>query len=573
MEKKAASYRNFYYSITLGAGFIVLLPQLLQQSYRLASMPMWWFSPLAFFFFVYLIWRTSYVGLAAHPIRRWSAMGLMALGAFIGMAATVAESPDIGHLSFLLMLTGWALVRQGIVPWTRVIACCSVLWVTWPLPSALTERISGRLHREAITTASGVLDQLAVKHLTTSSTMDLKTSRLELTPILDHAGSSSALLFVTLVILLFTRHPLLLSLMALASAVVFSWLGDVLLILLQVWAVQNSVSNWDTGWPLIATQTLVFLFEIGMVAATLYSLSYLFNAVPVDSAQKADKGWHGIYNRIAVWPLNFIAVQDEGPAYLEDDEIEGTPKKVDPRRARKTPSYTATRAAVDPFLSQPRLFYATMGCLALTGVFALAGWLIPAREVDLQAIASSASQMDNINAAPNELAGLTLEGQAPIAGANETTRAVGWNYTLPGGVATLTLEYPRRGPGVSQAIEGWSQVDISHSYNVEGWEVLETEFVNSIGNRGYSWVAAINRHGKSYTQRGVVARSVNRLKRSVLGRVLGLSVDDVTYHSRFIVQPPSPFAMQRREEVRSAFASANQSMAQALAVQVSRPRE
>lgn len=570
MENKAVSSRNFFYSLNLVAGFVVLLPLLVKQTYRMADSFMWWFAPFALLSFLYLVLRTKYVGVAAHPIRRWSSVGLMVAGAFTGLIATIAESPDVAHLALLLLLTGWAMIRQGIVPWTRVLACCAVMWIAWPLPYGLTERVAGKLHREAITTARGVLDEAGVKNLTTSTSLDLRTTRLDLTKILDHAGSLPALLFVTVMILLSTRHPLLLSLLAILSAVVYSWFGDVLLVLLQVWAVQNSVSNWDAGWPLFATQVTIFMFELVLVAITLYSLSYLFEAVPVDSAQKADKGWHGLYNRIVVWPLNFVAIhEDEGPAYLEeeDHDVDAAPKKDQAIKARNTPSFSATRAATDPFLAQPRVLYSTLGCLALTGVLAVLCWLIPQRDVDLGSLAKSATQMENVAGAPNDIAGMVLIAQVPIDNEDENTRAVGWNYALPSGLATLTLEYPRIGSSTSPSLEGWSQVGIPHMYKIDGWEVLETEFVNSIGNRAYTWLSAINRKGGNYSQGGVIGRSINRLKRSILGRAIGLSVDEVTYHSRLLVQPPNSIAMQRREEVRAAFVSANKTIAQSLSNQ------
>ncbi|MDX1929612.1 MAG: archaeosortase/exosortase family protein [Pirellulaceae bacterium] len=568
MDNQAAVSRKFLYSITLGAGVVALMPLLVKQCYRLASSPMWWFTPLTLFFFLYLVWRSQYVGVTAHPIRRWTAMGLMMFAALIGVAATIAESANFAHLSLIMLVTGWALIHQGIVPWTRVIACCSVLWVAWPLPLALTERIESRLNREAVSAASGVLDQLGVKHLATATTLDLKTTRLDLSAILGGAGSLPALLFATLVILLFTRHPLLLSLMALGSAVVISWQSSVLMILLQVWTVENSTVNLGSGWMLVATQVAMFVFELMMLMVSLYSISYLFDAVPVDSSRKADKGWHGLFNRAVVWPMNFVAIQDEGPAYLEDDDLEDDlPKKVVSTRARLTPSVTATRNATDPFASQLRLFYATLACLALTGALAVLGLVFPPRVVDFRALAQSATQMENVTGAPDELAGMALIGQLPIGGADESMRAVAWNYSLPGGLASLTLEYPRSGPAVSQTLEGWTQADVPRSYTVGGWNMVESEYVNSIGKRGYSWVAAIDRKGSNYSQGGLVSRSIAKLKRSVLGRALGMSVDDVTYHSRLIVQPSSSLAMQQREEMRTAFASATASIAQTLAGQ------
>ena len=562
MDNQAAVSRKFLYSITLGAGVVAVMPLLVKQAYRLALSPMWWFALLALLFFLYLQWRSLFEGLAAHPIRRWSATGLMIFGAAVGVAATIAESPNFAHLSLVLLVTGWAIIRQGIVPWTRVIACCSVLWVAWPLPFALTERIGARLNREAINTASGVLDQVGVKHLATATSLDLKTARLDLSAILDGAGSLPALLFATLVILLFTRHPLLLSLMALASAVVLSWLSDVLLILLQVWAVQSGAPNWGGGWMLVAAQVAMFMFEVAMVIVVLYSISYLFDAVPVDSSRKADKGWHGLFNRTVVWPMNFVAIQDEGPAYLEDDDPDDAPKKVSPNRIRLMPSYTATRNATDPFASQLRLFYATLACSALTATLAVLGWVFPPQVVDLKALAQSATQMENVSGAPDELAGLRLLGLVSIEDGDASTRAVVWNYSLSGGLASLTLEYPRVGPAVSQALEGWTQADVPRTYTVDGWNIVESEYVNSIGNRGYSWAAAIDPKGGNYSQGGMASRSIVKLKRSVLGRAMGMSVDDVTYHSRLIVLPSSSMAMQQREEMRTAFASATASIAQ-----------
>ena len=566
MENNAASSRNFLYSITLVAGLLSLLPLLVKQAYRLALAPMWWFTPLALLFFLYLLWRTQYVGVAAHPIRRWTAMSLMGLGVVFGFLATVVESANVAHLSVLLLVTGWAIIRQGIVPWTRVVACCSILWVAWPLPNALTERIEARLNREAINTASGILDQIGVKHLVSLTTLDLKTTRLDLAAILGGAGSLPALLFVTLMILLFTRHPLLLSLLALASAFVLSWLSDVLLILLQVWAVLNTTTGWGDGWMLVATQAAMFVFEVAMVMVTLYSISYLFDAVPVDSSRKADKIWHGLFNRVVVWPMNFVAIEDEGPAYLEEDDVEDG-KIAAPGRIRLMPSFTATRMATDPFAGQLRLFYAMLVCIALTGIFAVLGWMFPPQVVDLQALAQSAAQMENVSGAPEELAELTLIGQVPIESADISTRAVGWNYSLSGGLASLTLEYPRIGPAASQGLEGWTVADVPRNYVIDGWNIVESEYVNSIGNRGYSWVAAIDRKGASYSQDGLVSRSIAKLKRSILGRVLGMSVDDVTHHSRLIVQPQSSLAMQQREALRAAFASATASIAESIKAQ------
>jgi hypothetical protein len=560
MENKAVPRYSFT-AVILGVGILALLPLLIKQASRMATYPIWWFSPLALGLFAFLIWRTNYVGVAANPTRRWSAKVVVALGAFAGLAAAIAESANLAQLSVLLLITGWALIRQGIVPWTRVLACCSVLWVAWPLPYAMTERVSSRINREAIKTASGVLDQLDFKHLATPSALDLKTTRLELAPILDHAGSLPALLFVTLAVLLFTRHPLLLGLMTLASAFVISWLGDVLLVLLQVWAVQSMQANWDSGWPLIATQASVFIAELMLVGVSLFSISYLFDGVPVDSTQQADKGWHGVYNRLVVWPLNFVAIQDEDTqAYIEEEEFEEASKQGAATNARNTPSFAATRAAVDPFSSELRLSYSVLACIAVAGILAVLGWLIPPTAIDLKALAQSATQMEDIQSAPSEIAGFALVGQENLLTDDESLRATAWDYSRPGSVASLTLEYPRIGPNSARAIEGWSPVGVPQLYIVDGWNMLEAEYVDTIGNRSYGWTTALNRDGSNYSQGGTIGRIIRRLKRTVIGRVLGLAVDDVTYHSRLIVQPQGPLSMQQREKLRSAFVSATKAI-------------
>ncbi|MEZ6138565.1 MAG: hypothetical protein R3C53_27090 [Pirellulaceae bacterium] len=137
-----------------------------------------------------------------------------------------------------------------------------------------------------------VLDlvQVDVKHLATPFFIDsgTETAGIPADPAtcgqlasssVCHAGDST----------IYTAPLLLLSVILLAVAVVISWMGDVLMVLLQVWAVQNTAGDWSSGWTLVAIQAGVFPLEVLLVGVSLHELLPISMVCQSTVPRKPDK--------------------------------------------------------------------------------------------------------------------------------------------------------------------------------------------------------------------------------------------------------------------------------------------
>ena len=276
-------------------------------------------------------------------------------------------------MAALLEITGWLLIYYGIVPWTRLIAVSSLLWVTWPLPGGLNRSFEGRLRNLVIKTTSQILDLFQFSHLATAENIDLKACRINIEAISGGLDSILLVSFFALCVLIYSRRPLLLGVISLASVPLIHWSGQTIYLLFQVIAAETYSSQMLLeGWPLFVVRSCTVFLECLGVVAVIRGWSYLFDQVPVDSAEQAKKGLQGLYNQACLWPMNVVINLSEDEQAYFDDNMETKNRET----IRKLPRFRLTEASLDPWLASR--FY--VPCLVVTGltfVLGLIAWIVP----------------------------------------------------------------------------------------------------------------------------------------------------------------------------------------------------
>jgi hypothetical protein len=536
-------------------GVLATVPLSVEQIRMLCATPFMHFFALAWLAYLVCIWRSPKVGIASGLIRRYAGVSLIASGLVLSLFATLAWSPNLGQVAIILMLTGWSLLRLGVVPWTRVIAFTSFLWITWPLPGNINAKILSRMRHSAFQTASNILDFFEVPHFLSGSLLDLKAARIDLTAIQPAYDNLFSLLFVALLFIVGLQNPFLISCLVLFLVPLIAWLGTIAHVLLHSWVHEAFATHWLEGWWLVGIQMGFFVAECGLVWCLFAGVHRLFEPLFSDSPDQTNRNIQNWYNRLILWPLRLVEhAGAEARAYFEEDLHEG--KSDESRRSPvrvNFPSVTAAKAASDPWIWN-RWTISLFSLAGLTFVLGVATRLVP--QPALKPLPNYSTESLNRFAKsvefPETLNQKLLGHREPAHLEDSEINEVVWEFNYDRGGLVFAVSLPQRYVRTFATTKNW-QLSKTSLVEESEWHVVESEFVNEFGRSAYVWTTAFNEDSKPAAFKDTLFKKIlGRLNGSFLGKTLISRDDKSIFQTTMILESNTALAERGKKLHRTA---------------------
>jgi hypothetical protein len=212
-------------------------------------------------------------------------------------------SPGIACSAIATLWVAWGLVRLQFDSWARSI-CWGILVATLvPLPMNLDNRIEAGLNGMVASSTSRVLDLFQSYHLLQSPYLAVEKRAINYYEFLDTAFSFRAVFALVLVLIIARRRSFLSGVLSLATGILVTFVGKVVLLAIAVYMVNSGV-EWNEGWLWTLLHWGVAFFSIviasnfeSMWGALLAPIKVAGEVVSIDRTRSAD-----IYNRLVYWP-------------------------------------------------------------------------------------------------------------------------------------------------------------------------------------------------------------------------------------------------------------------------------
>jgi hypothetical protein len=520
-------------------GFLSALPLFVVQLRLLWGMEYLRFFPLAWLAFLFFVIRVPKIGFAAHPVRRVVAIVLAVLATAVSLVSGLIISSNLAQLAILLYVCSGTLLWLGIVPWTRLVAFWSLLWVTWPLPGGVYGRLLQQLQTLAVFTASNILDTFGVIHFATAEYLDLRSRRIEMESLSGSYDSVYTLFFLALLLCICLRRPLLLTLAVLAAVPIVSWLGTIFQVLLAALGGEWLASDWTQGYPLLGLRVGVFLGEMLVLYLISLGLLRVLEPVMVDREEQLRFGIHSLYNRLVIWPMDLEgAVAESEESYFDEPHGE-TAAAADGPAAWHGPTRAATRDATDPWL-QTRWGAGVMAVEGLALACSLAAVLLPAPSSAPLSPLSDA-QVQSIAVAdtlPSDADAQFVSARVSPNGVDGSERVWVWDYGTELGALRFMATGPTQGFGRPwEQLQRWQVQGAPRRVTKEAWPVYEVDLVGDAGKTAYAWYSAFDMKGESFVPANSFAsRLWQRLNGTLIGRLLGVGNIPQTYQTSLFLE-------------------------------------
>lgn len=513
------------------AHFLALLglsPLLYLQSKRLWNEPHFQFFPLLIGFGLCLLLHK--VRFAVVDTRRRFVGQLVSLGGFlIGAFSIYVLSPMFAHISFMVLLCGWAMQTLSHLRWTRILAICSVMMICVPPPANLDKVLITRLQSVSSEVCEGALDALFVPSLQRGNIIEMVEKKLFVDEACSGIDSLYALAAVAAGMLVLTNTSLVPSLLTVTTVPCWAIFGNLCRLIVITLSIHFLNIDLSDGIPHQVLGLVVFL----MVSCCHFSTAYMFSHLvkPIrhikpDSADECNKGYSAnsiiqLYDKLVSWP----------------NTIHSSGKAVTP------PSN---------FGLFSRLL--TISSAVLAGLLVVGGFLtifVLQSGNDFAASTGMEVSKEQAEAMLNaEDVGMFFQPMDDIAKPEfftETrTRASewgihsrGWRFQSGNRSCLISLDMP---------FHGWH--DLSACYSGTGWTIHATEFVNLMsqsdripyqrclmtsptGEYGAIWFWDFDAMGRVEKNSPLL---ISRLSGNLFSRLFGNSADGATQMTRFQVQ-------------------------------------
>lgn len=287
----------------------------------------------------------------------WLENLMVLVGSTLMLTAFLLFTPWLGALAALVTAGGILRRLAGPVAWRQVWPYWAMAWIILPPPFALDIRLTQALQRFTAWCSSAILDMFGIKHLMEGTVLDFPGRSLLVEEACSGIQSLFTLLACTLFYVVYKRRGIFVSLVLLASAVLWASLANILRVVTVALAYDRLGSDLATGWRHELLGFVVFGLAVALLASTDALLYFLFGPIVI-VPQRAP------LTRSARFWNYFVS----GARAADIARILGRPAAAaEPAAAAAPPSSTARRRSL---LASPA-FAVFMGLVAVSQVAAL----------------------------------------------------------------------------------------------------------------------------------------------------------------------------------------------------------
>ncbi len=464
------------------------------------------FGGIAIVIALFFGFRAPLVGPAASPTRRKVAQYLIVIGVIIYVVGALAVVHKASWLGLLLLTTGVFQLVFGIVPWTRIAAICSLIWIAWPWPGALYERIDGWIHRRGLETAVATFDLVGVPVFAHGNWLEFRARTIDSSIWINGPDGFVSLLLVAAFSLVVLRRTLAVSLATVAFVPLLVWVAEAGKALICYWAFTNFNLDLTTDWPLTGMRVGFFVLLIGMIWLTNFGVNWALLPVLSDPNARTNLTMHSLYNVVTLWPLKVsLTAQQADNEYLdseyEDEDLQTSKRRARQLVSRRMPDLEATKNAPAPF-ENLRLRRTIYGLAVLGILLSAVIWVTPTpKSISLPRFDAEKLQM---LANESIIADLEFPGQFANAAVDEGEGRflITWNFASNSGPVTLMSRFPvATTRSVWFVPEGLQPVGASRPFDLRGVHMSEVEFAGQMGSRSIGWFAAMQPDGTTVPAR------------------------------------------------------------------------
>lgn len=482
---------------------LALMPLLIYQSASLWSRDHMHFFPLVLLAVgLWVMFSLRQPAEARDPLRVWSAISLLIVGALFYVYAVWQHSPWFAHLALLLVFAAWALPRFGQYHWARVMGWTALLATTLPWPWGWDQGFSNWLQTSGAWCTARALDALSIPCLQNGSSIETRDLHLIADEICGGLASVYAFGAFAILLGLITHSSFIVGFKTLLLVPVWTLIGHFArlfgILTIQEYLHRDLSNGWDYRLLEIATAGLVML----LIWAANRLLTQIYQPIPVADAEFGPI-FSGL-NKLFCWP--------------QPDPFDELAPSDDYERQR----FLASRAERQAKEAQRAEFLwskvpAALWAVRLVPVVLLLAAVLPLRTLASQGLGSLNFGRPSVTLAEVEAIGgpeslpENLDGGWKRVGFRATQRnprsrkgefSLLWAYQSSEGDFTVSLDLPFLGwndPIEELKLRGWKSGEVEIR-GLDDWPWGECELENELGGRETLFYSLITRAGQPYTR-------------------------------------------------------------------------
>ncbi|MBX3423917.1 MAG: exosortase U [Pirellulaceae bacterium] len=305
-------WRGFFQSPVdwvLVSGLVGLAPLLYSEAKSLWYLKHYQFFPMAWAAFVAILLLRGQLANSVSRGRKIIGTAGLTFTVGISVLAVLLYYPKVAHIAVIGLLMGWMLLRLKN-PWYECVAWTALLLVTVRLPVTLDQNLIHGLQTRSSQSASALLDLTSIPHLATGNVIEIKPGKLFVEEACSGVDSFYALMAVAIMLCVWQRRGLLVSLLTLAAVPLWAWFGNVVRLYILTLLYNNFDINLTEGWQHTVLGLVIFSLAFGGLLSMMEALNRLFGPLP---GGETNTDWaHWLYNVVVSWPDSFA--DDAAPA-------------------------------------------------------------------------------------------------------------------------------------------------------------------------------------------------------------------------------------------------------------------
>ena len=298
-----------HYDWLLAMGVLGLLPLLVVQCGYLASRKHLQFFPLAWLFFLTLIYLR---GAPSGSLPRWRLrLGELSFVVAVSIAALAVSrfSPWLAHVALAVLVFAWMQVRLVGNRWTQLVSWCGLMLLTIPLPLNGDTLLIQRLQALATQSASQLLDLAHSPHMARGNVLEIRTGELFVDEACSGVDSLYSLAAIAVMLIVWQQRSFLSGVLTLALVPLWAWLGNLIRIFAIAIMLDRFDINWTHGWPHTVLGLALFAGSFACMLFAQSAITLVLEPFPVEAATTSFV--HRWYDRCVSWPGQPSTVSDE----------------------------------------------------------------------------------------------------------------------------------------------------------------------------------------------------------------------------------------------------------------------